>query len=251
MRVIKKHKSAFERQVQESILIELNQVDGNILNSKSGFNRCLIPRMTIMMGDRVVEDKPDSKEAAEDEVETAFEARDKRSRKSRSREEGVKNNNNLNNNYPPPPKRRRKIIRSQNIQKVSSHLVSIDNDSDPVCDKPLPSDQDQTNVGIDARVPPQSEQKQDNIPLITPSAEKKYFPVFNLDLPRQLTGRGKQSKFRKMKSTPANNPRITDHFRPTRTNSKKRDDENIHLAPASVDRCLLSSSPRDQVPRRL
>ena len=67
MKVIKKHKSAFERQVQEAILIELNQVDGNILNSKSGYNRCLIPRMTIMMGDRVVEDKPDSKEAAEDE----------------------------------------------------------------------------------------------------------------------------------------------------------------------------------------
>ena len=119
----------------------------------------------------------------------------------------------------------------------------------PLCNEPLPSDLAPTNVCIDARVPPQSEeQKPDNIPLITPSAEKKYFPIFNQDLPRQLTGRGKQSKIRKMKSTPANNSRITDHFIPTRTNSKKRDDENIHLAPASVDRCLLSSSPVTRSP---
>ena len=206
-----------------------------------------------MMGDRVVEDKPDSKEAAEDEVETAFEARDKRSRKSRSREEGVKNNNNLNNNYPPPPKRRRKIIRSQNNQKVSSHLVSIDNDSAPVCDKPLPSDPAQINVCIDARVPPQLEEpKQDNNLLKSTTAEKKYFPLFNSDLPRP--GRGGPSKVRKqMKSIiipPANNSMITDHFRPARTNSKRRDDENIHLVPASVDCCLLSSPLFDQVHRR-
>ena len=106
MKVIKKHKSAFERQVQESILIELNQVDGNILNSKSGFNRCLIPRLTVMMGDRVVEDRPGSRETTDDEVETAFEARAKKDKKSRCREEGINNNNNPNN--PPPPNKRRK-----------------------------------------------------------------------------------------------------------------------------------------------
>ena len=201
MKVIKKHKSAFERQVQESVLIELNQVDGNILNSKSGFNRCLIPRLTVMMGDRVVEDRPNNREASEEEVETAFEARAKRSKKSRCREEGVNNNNNPNN-PPPPTKRRRKIIRisSQKNPKNSLNLISHDNCSDPVCVRPLPSDPDQNIVCEDARVPSQSdEQMRENNPSQSTAAEQKYFPLFNHDLPRHLTGSGKQNKVRKEK----------------------------------------------------
>ena len=231
MKVIKKHKSAFERQVQESILIELNQVDGNILNSKSGFNRCLIPRLTVMMGDRVVEDNPESKETTEAEVETAFEARAKRKKKSRCREEGVNNNNNPNN-PPPPSKRIRKIFRSQNQQKSSSNLISLDNGPDPVCDRPLQIDPDKNNVCNDARVPPKSdEHKQDDNPSLSTTAERKYFPLFNSDLPRHLKGSGRQSKARKLKKLipPASNYKITDHFSPARTNSKRRDDENIHL----------------------
>ena len=75
-------------------------------------------------------------------------------------------------------------------------------------------------------------------------AEEKYFPLFNRDLPRP--GSGKPSKVRKQIRLkiipPANNPKITDHFIPARTNSKRRDDENIHLVPASVDCSLLSCS---------
>ena len=94
--------------------------------------------------------------------------------------------------------------------------------------------QTQNNVGIDARVPPQSdEQMRDIIPSQSTAAEQKYFPLFNHDLPRHLTGSGKQSKVRKVKKLkvipPANNYKITDHFSPARTNSKRRDDENIHL----------------------
>ena len=108
-------------------------------------------------------------------------------------------------------------------------------------------------VCFNARVPPQlDEAKQDNNLSNSTPAEQKYFPLFNSDLPRQLRGRGMPSKVRKQKKLeipPANNYKITDHFRPTRINSKRRDDENIHLVPASVDRCLLKSSLRDQVPR--
>ena len=109
-------------------------------------------------------------------------------------------------------------------------------------------------VCFNARVPPQlDEAKQDNNLSNSTTAEMKYFPLFNSDLPRP--GRGKPSKVRKqMKSKiipPANNSMITDHFRPARTNSKRRDDENIHLVPASVDCSLLSCSLRDQVPRCL
>ena len=101
------------------------------------------------------------------------------------------------NNPPPPIKRRRKIFRSQSQQKVSSNLFSLENSSDPVCDKPLQIDPDKNNVGYDARVPPQSdEQKRDIIPSNSTSAEEKYFPIFNPDLTRQF-GSGKQRTVRK------------------------------------------------------
>ena len=50
MKVIKKHHSSFQRMVMEAIVIGETQQQGhNILNSKSGFNRCLIlarPKLT-------------------------------------------------------------------------------------------------------------------------------------------------------------------------------------------------------------
>ena len=46
MQIIKKHFSSFERQVTESIYIEVHQRE-NILNSKSGFNR-----LSVMMGEK-------------------------------------------------------------------------------------------------------------------------------------------------------------------------------------------------------
>ena len=55
MKVLKKHSSAFQRQVMEAVVIEMRQ-NGNILNSRSGYNRCLIPRLSVSVGDRVQEE---------------------------------------------------------------------------------------------------------------------------------------------------------------------------------------------------
>ena len=55
MKVVKKHTSAFQRQVMEAVLIEVRQND-YILNSRSGYNRCLIPRLSVSVGDRVQEE---------------------------------------------------------------------------------------------------------------------------------------------------------------------------------------------------
>ena len=54
MKVLAKHDSAFERQVTEAVLIEVAE-EGRLLNSKGGFNRCIIPRLQVAMGDRVAE----------------------------------------------------------------------------------------------------------------------------------------------------------------------------------------------------
>ena len=47
--VIRQHKSAFSRQVQEACLIFL--AGNNVMNSKSQYNRCQIPRLSVMIGE--------------------------------------------------------------------------------------------------------------------------------------------------------------------------------------------------------
>ena len=56
MKIIKQHKTSFSRQTHEAVMIEMMD-QGNILNSKGGFNRCSIPRLGVMVGDREHEDR--------------------------------------------------------------------------------------------------------------------------------------------------------------------------------------------------
>ena len=46
MKILRVHTSAFMRQVHEAVAIEMNEKN-NILNSKGGFNRCKLPRLSI------------------------------------------------------------------------------------------------------------------------------------------------------------------------------------------------------------
>ena len=63
MTVLRQHKSAFSRMVHEEILIFLAK--DMILNSKSMYNRCQIPRLSVMVGEE------DRKPPQEDEYDTA------------------------------------------------------------------------------------------------------------------------------------------------------------------------------------
>ena len=54
--VVKSHKSSFERMTFESILIFRG--GKNVLNSKSEFSRCVVPRLSVMVGDDDKEDIP-------------------------------------------------------------------------------------------------------------------------------------------------------------------------------------------------
>ena len=56
MKVLKQHRSAFERQVIEAVLIEMED-DGSLLNSKGGFNRCALPRLQVVIGDKPAENE--------------------------------------------------------------------------------------------------------------------------------------------------------------------------------------------------
>ena len=67
MKVLAKHRSAFERQVTEAVLIEMKEKDGLLLNSKGGFNRCALPRLQVAIGDKAWE-----KDLKEKEREKAY-----------------------------------------------------------------------------------------------------------------------------------------------------------------------------------
>ena len=57
MEVLRSHRSALTRQIHEAVLIQLNE--DQVLNSKGQYNRCQLPRLTVRMGERVIEDRKD------------------------------------------------------------------------------------------------------------------------------------------------------------------------------------------------
>ena len=219
-KVIKRHKSALERQVHESVLIEMKQEEGSILNSKSGYNRCLIPRLSIMMGDRVQSEEVDktSQVYTEEEVETIFTDRAKRNRKSRDRDRGENNNNPPQN---PPPLKRRKF--------KTSKQFSLGQPSGTVRERNLiPEAAEKKKVSSDCLSPAKmAEQMQQS----TSSHSKvtSFYSVFD-----KAHGMGgalirKSRKKVKVISPPENNSKITDHFQPNLASKRRSNEPGTNL----------------------
>ena len=51
MKILKGARSAFERQVSESVIIQQERSKHHLMNSKSEFNRCALPRLTAKLGE--------------------------------------------------------------------------------------------------------------------------------------------------------------------------------------------------------
>ena len=56
-RVLRNAKTAFERQILDSVLIQEHRENNIILNSKSEFNRFSFPRLTTKMGEKEIREK--------------------------------------------------------------------------------------------------------------------------------------------------------------------------------------------------
>ena len=72
-------RSAYKRQIHESVLIQQNR-NHHLLHSKSEFNRCSLPRLTVKLGDREMDElsktiREDQKK--EDELEKAVQEKAK------------------------------------------------------------------------------------------------------------------------------------------------------------------------------
>ena len=54
MRVIKSTRTAFERQIMESVMIQKER-HHQIMNNKAEYNRCALPRLTAKLGEKDLE----------------------------------------------------------------------------------------------------------------------------------------------------------------------------------------------------
>ena len=87
-RIIKAARTAFNRQVGESVYIQEGAARHEILNSKAKYNRCALPRLTTKMGEATV-DKLEKlkKEEIEKEKELMKKIRELKMKQGRSRRE--------------------------------------------------------------------------------------------------------------------------------------------------------------------
>ena len=101
MKILKYHKSAFERQVNESIKIKANSRH-HILNSKGEFNRCALPRLGLKIGIR------EYSKAQEEEEKDAEKERNIEEKIRMLRKKAGKTARSRQKKEAPAPKRRKK-----------------------------------------------------------------------------------------------------------------------------------------------
>jgi hypothetical protein len=51
MTILKSTKTAFERQILESVIIQKNR-NHRLMNNKAEYNRCALPRLTTKLGEK-------------------------------------------------------------------------------------------------------------------------------------------------------------------------------------------------------
>ena len=87
-RIIDKPRTAFNRQISESVAIQHQKQKSFLLNSKSEYNRCALPRLTANLGEIPVEKLEKRKrEEKEEEKQLQGKIRDLRIKISKTRRE--------------------------------------------------------------------------------------------------------------------------------------------------------------------
>ena len=84
MKVLHFKRSAFERQVHESVIIQQTRSHHHLLNSRSEFNRCSIPRLTVKLGEKEMGDMANTlrqEQKKEDDIERVIRDMKRKSKK--------------------------------------------------------------------------------------------------------------------------------------------------------------------------
>ena len=88
MKITKSARSSFERQISESVQIQINNQDHIILNSKAEYNRCALPRLTAKIGNYTLDEVEEKKKKEKEEEKIlASKVRNLKVTRSKSRRE--------------------------------------------------------------------------------------------------------------------------------------------------------------------
>ena len=90
MRIIRSTRSAFECQIMESVEIQKARKTSNILNAKSEYNRCALPRLTSKLGEKDL-DRWRKEDREEQEKEASLEEKIRIRKKNLAKERGRAN----------------------------------------------------------------------------------------------------------------------------------------------------------------
>ena len=200
--------------VEESTLITLNQNSSKILNSKSGFNRSQIPRLTVSMGENVVVDTIKNNEYSNGQVEDLISENNRRQLKNRGRDD---RGDDCNIQIPNHPSKRRKYHISK---RKSSNDSSVPKREEPSVLRKVPG----------------GEQKDTELDIIDSQSSKpsnqnlKFFKIFsnkrngenNLSSKAKVSiqSKGKHRTPRGISKSKPTHPLITSHFKPASRKSE-------------------------------
>ena len=87
-KILKYTRTAFERQIRESTMIQESREKNHILNSKAEYNQCSLPRLTTKMGHKETKEwlkEHEMTEREEKEIDTELKRRIFEIRKERNR----------------------------------------------------------------------------------------------------------------------------------------------------------------------
>ena len=108
MKAVRFHRSPFERQIYESVLIQSNRKH-HLLNSKAEFNRCAIPRLGLKMGEHEFKEKRKEIKADEEkEKELEWRIQALRKNLNKHRHDWTKDQNQ-------PKRKKRKVDKGGNM----------------------------------------------------------------------------------------------------------------------------------------
>ena len=147
MKVIKGHMSAFTRQIHEAVIIQRNEKNG-ILNSKGEYNRCQLPRLGVIMGEKEARagahkqpgqkdnEKRKSYEMTDNEIEELFAEGKKEMRKRRKAVESE-------NDAQPKAKKKKTGIRRPEIRPADKRNRSMEKEDNENGEKEEENDEKQ------------------------------------------------------------------------------------------------------------
>ena len=106
MRIVKAHKTAFTRQISESVIIQSEKQKHVLLNLKSEYNRCALPRLTAQIGEETLK-KFENKNRKEKEEEKELEKKVRVLRSTKNKKNNKYRRENATEFEQPAGKRRR------------------------------------------------------------------------------------------------------------------------------------------------